>query len=210
MPDITSDMLRPSGGGYRGTFFQMKSTSLRDDSAPFACVLNAWGAHESELKGYLVHRVADPHLAEELLQEVFFRALRQGQAFCNLDNPRAWLFQVARNALVDHLRQAKDAVPLPEDLIQEEQDIAPVDALAGCLDRALSELTEHDRDIIRQCDLERVKLQTFADSHGLSLPAVKSRIQRARQRMRELITRNCQVRFDEAGQVCCHVPRDPD
>jgi RNA polymerase sigma-70 factor (ECF subfamily) len=39
-----------------------------------------------------------------VLQDVFLKALRAGQNFCMLDNPRAWLFQVARNALVDRLR----------------------------------------------------------------------------------------------------------
>ena len=175
--------------------------------APFACTLRAWQQHQSELKGYLIHRLADPPLAEDLLQEVFIKALREGQKFCTLDNPRAWLFQVARNALADHLRVLKDSVPLPEDLMEEEPVIAPVDALAECLERVLSELPEDDREIIRRCDLEGMKLQTYADVHALTLPAVKSRIQRARQRMREIMTRNCQVRFDAAGQVCCHVPR---
>ena len=68
---------------------------------PFECVLNAWRDHESELQRYLTRRVSDKHLADDLLQDVFVKALRQGQGFCTLDNPRAWLFQVARNTLVD-------------------------------------------------------------------------------------------------------------
>jgi RNA polymerase sigma-70 factor (ECF subfamily) len=175
--------------------------------APLACALNAWNEHQSEIKGYLIHRLGDPPLPEDLLQEVFLKAIRQGEDFCTLDNPRAWLFQVARNALADHLRVMKDSVSLPEDLMEEEPVIAPVDALAECLERVLSELPEGDHEIIQRCDLERMKLQAYADTHVLTLSAVKSRIQRARQRMRETMTRNCQVRFDDAGQVCCHVPR---
>lgn len=114
---------------------------------------------------------------------------------------------MARNALIDHLRLTKASVPLPEDLMEEEPVIAPVDARAERLERVLSELPEDDCEIIRRCDLEGMKLQTYGDVHALTLPAVKSRIQRARQRMREIMTRNCQVRFDDAGQVCCHVPR---
>lgn len=91
--------------------------------------------------------------------------------------------------------------------MEEEPVIAPVDARAERLERVLSELPEDDCEIIRRCDLEGMKLQTYGDVHALTLPAVKSRIQRARQRMREIMTRNCQVRFDDAGQVCCHVPR---
>jgi RNA polymerase sigma-70 factor (ECF subfamily) len=157
---------------------------------PFACALRAWDEHQSELKGYLIHRLADPPLAEDVLQEIFTRVLREGEKFCTLDNPRAWLFQVARNAVVDHLRCAKSGVPLPEDLAQEEEGIAPLDAPAECLERVLSELSADDGDVVRRCHLDGIKLQTYADEHGLTLPAVKSRLQRARQRIRDLSEAN--------------------
>jgi hypothetical protein len=64
----------------------------------FTCVIRAWRAHESELQNYLHHRMGDSQLAVDLLQDVFVKAMQQGNGFCNLDNPRAWLFQVARNA----------------------------------------------------------------------------------------------------------------
>lgn len=176
---------------------------------PFACALAAWHKHQREIQRYLTHRSADPPVAEDLLQEVFFKAMRQGDAFCTLENPRAWLFQVARNALADHFRLARDYVPLPDDLIEEVRAVEPVDALAGCMERVLTELPEADGDVIRQCDLQGMTLQRYAEAHGLTLPAVKSRIQRARQRMRERMVRLCQVQFDETGNVCCHVPRPP-
>jgi len=176
-------------------------------TGPFACALVAWRAHHRELKAYLAHRLADPASADDLLQDVFLRTLRQGEAFCRIENQRAWLFEVARNAVTDYLRLAKPQVPLPDDLIHEVADAEPVDALAGCMERVLRELCEADADVIKHCDLGGMKLQAYADSRGLTLPGVKSRIQRARRRMRDLIVRNCQVRFDDGGRVCCHVPR---
>ncbi len=178
--------------------------------APFACALRAWHEHQSELKGYLIHRLADPPLAEDLLQEVFIKAMGEGEKFRALHNPRAWLFQVARNTLTDHLRLTKTSAPLPDDVVAAEEPIAPVDALAECLECVLPALSADDRDIVRRCDLEGIRLQSYADDHGLSLPAVKSRLQRARRRMRELLIEHCQVRFDDAGQVCCYLPRTPE
>ncbi len=173
----------------------------------FACALNAWQRHHGEIRRYLVHRAADAHLADDLVQEVFLKAMRHGDAFCTLENPRAWLYEVARNTLIDHTRREKGSVALPEDLADEKDPTAPVDELAGCLERSLAQLAEADRDVMRRCDLDGMKLQDYADLNGLTLPAVKSRVQRARRRMREILVRNCQVRFDAAGQVCCHVPR---
>ncbi len=173
----------------------------------FPCLQTAWHAHEKELRNYLAHRLGERHAAEDLLQDVFIKAIRQGADFCGLENSRAWLFQVARNALVDYQRLRRDGAEIPEDIPEPESHLEPVDALSECVGRVLQELSAEDRDIIQQCDLNGVRQQAYADSHGLSLSAAKSRLLRARQRMREMMTMNCQVRFDEAGRVEGHIPR---
>ena len=174
----------------------------------FSCVLESWRAHENELRNYLRHRVADSYLAEDLLQDVFVKAMRQGSGFCDLDNQRAWLYQVARNALVDHQRLHRATVELPEDIPQTIEQADPVVTLSACVGRVLSELAAEDRDIIEQCDLNGMKQQDYARVHDLTLPAVKSRLLRARQRMRDTLSTNCKVQFDEQGKVEGYVPRN--
>ncbi|GAB4116658.1 MAG: sigma-70 family RNA polymerase sigma factor [Sideroxydans sp.] len=176
-------------------------------SKEFSCVLNAWRAHEGELRGYLIHRMSDPHIAEDLLQEVFVKAMRQGKDFCSLENARAWLYQVARNALVDHQRLHKETVEVPEDIPAPETHAEPLVALSACVARVLTELSPEDRDIIEQCDLNGAKQSDYAKMHGLSLAATKSRLLRARARMGDTLSTNCKVEFDSTGRVTGHVPR---
>jgi RNA polymerase sigma-70 factor (ECF subfamily) len=173
----------------------------------FSCVINSWRAHESELRNYLQHRVGDRHLAEDLLQDVFVKAMRQGSGFCNLDNQRAWLYLVARNAVVDYLRLHRETIELQDDIPQPVEQSDPVVALSACIGRVLTELSAEDRDIIEQCDLNGMKQQDYAQAHNLTLPAVKSRLLRARQRMRVTLSTNCKVQFDEKGLVESYVPR---
>lgn len=174
------------------------------------CLMSAWSAHEAELRGYLRHRSGLLEEADDLLQEVFIRALRQDAQFCVIENPRAWLFQVARNILADRFRHAHAHLPLPDDIPEIAVDEAPtVDALSQCLPRVLSELSADDRLAIVFCDIEGNSQQALAEQLGISLPGAKSRIQRARQRLREQLVCACQVRFDDNGDVCCFVPRPP-
>lgn len=177
----------------------------------FACVAAAWQAHESELRTYLRHRSADPDVADDVLQDVFVKAMHQGQGFCALDSPRAWLFQVARNTLVDRLRTTHPHEPLTDELAEtlpvDTLPLTPVDALADCLSRTLGELPAEDAAILRACALEGQTQRAFAEAQGLSLPAVKSRLLRARQRLRERMSQACQVRFEADGSVASHVPR---
>ena len=185
-----------------------------DSRTEFACVAKAWQAHERELRSFLRHRLGDDHAAEDVLQDVFVKAMRQGQAFCALQSPRAWLFQVARNALVDRARTLHPHEPLTDELPQaaalQSEPVAGVDALAECMASALSELAPRDAAILRQCDLQGMTQREFAQAHGLSLAAAKARLLRARQRLRDHLVRECQVRFDDDGSVGGHVPRgDP-
>ncbi len=175
----------------------------------FDCVLRAWKAHETELQRFLVRHAADSDSAHDLLQDVFVKALRQGRGFCALDNPRAWLFQVARHALIDLGRRRLPSEELPDDLPAPVDARAPVDALDVCIARILPFLGEDDRDIVQRCDLDGQTVRAFAEAAGLSLPAAKARLLRARKRLRDALVAHCGVRFDADGSVCCHAAPPP-
>jgi RNA polymerase sigma-70 factor (ECF subfamily) len=173
------------------------------------CFLQSWHQVEPELRGWLMTRLANRGDADDLLQDIFLKAIRRQDSFCELRNARAWLFEVARNALIDRFRLSREQVELPEDLCVESPEMVPVESLAACLPRVLSELSADDREAITLCDLQGMSQQAFADLKGISLPGAKSRIQRARRRMRAQLTSACQVSFDESGHVSDFVPRPP-
>lgn len=144
-----------------------------------------------------------------MLHDVFLKTVHQRERFCAVANPRAWLFEVARHAVVDHVRRTRKSEPVPEDLAAPEVEVAAVDLLSACLPRVLMELSEEDREAIELCDIHGMTQGRFAALKGLSLPGAKSRVQRARQRLREQLVRSCRVQVGEDGQVCCFVPRPP-
>ncbi|WP_185975029.1 MBL fold metallo-hydrolase [Tepidimonas thermarum] len=98
-------------------------------------VARAWIAHERELRRWLRARLREPADADDLMQALFIKALRQGQRFCDIHNARAWRFEVARNLLADTLRVARETVELPETLVAEDAEPDTVDALTACLPR---------------------------------------------------------------------------
>lgn len=165
------------------------------------CLMSAWNDHEAELRGWLRRRIGNSADAEDLLQEVFLKAMRYGDRFCHIVNTRAWLFEVARNSLADQLRLSRPMVELPGDLTADLDEPSPVESLAVCLPRVLSEMSLEDRQAITTCDLEGRSQEAYAHEHGLSLAAAKSRVQRARKRLREQLTKMCQVHLDPTGQV---------
>lgn len=171
-------------------------------------ITEAWNAHQCELFRFVRARVGDADEAHDVVQEVFVRAIRQPGGLAAIDNPRAWLFQAARNLLIDRFRLTREQVPLPDDLVAEtDTSTRPVDTLTRCLPHVLSVLTVEDRDAITLCDLEGITQQAYAARSGLTLPAAKARVRRARQRLRSRLVELCGVRFDARGEVCCFAPR---
>ncbi|MDP3423583.1 MAG: sigma-70 family RNA polymerase sigma factor [Burkholderiaceae bacterium] len=175
------------------------------------CLTQAWAQHHAVLLRWLVHRLSDVATAQDLLQDVFLKALRQGERFCSVGNARAWLFEVARNTLTDHLRRQHPTEPLPQDLEEwpaaDAEALPVVDQLTGCLARVLTELPEADADILRYCDLQGMRQPDYASLRGLGLPAVKARLRRARLRLKARMTEACAIQAGAQGGVEAFTPR---
>jgi RNA polymerase sigma-70 factor (ECF subfamily) len=188
----------------------VSKANLFNEGNTFPCAIQAWAEHEDALVRWLLKETdGNKALCEDILQEVFIKLLQQREAFCGVKNTQAWLITVARHLLIDYQRRDRylpldDALPLAE----EETELVVVDLLAhSCLPRVLSELDENDRYIIQQCDIHGIKQNEFAQQHGLSLSATKSRLRRARLKLKQKIETACQVQLDENEQVCCFTPR---
>lgn len=174
-------------------------------------LLSLWSRHEAELRRWLLARAPNTSEVDDLLQDVFLKTLKHRDRLDSISQPRAWLFEVTRNTLIDRLRISREGLSIPEDLdavpAPREQADA-VDTLAqACLPRVLAELDPSDREAIELCDLQGMSQAHFAQLKQLTLAAAKSRVQRARKRMRERMTSACQVSFDDAGRVDDFIPR---
>ena len=168
------------------------------------CIVEAWKNHEAELRGFMYRKLQDPMLVEDLLQDTFIKALGKGKGFCDIEQPRAWLFRVARNNMIDYLRRNPHLLELDKNLSKPLEEQPGVDTLSSCLPRAMSSLEPADYEIITQCDLNGMTQAEYAKQNGLSLPGAKSRIQRARKRLKHELNSTCGVRYDEAGNICCY------
>lgn len=104
-----------------------------------------------------------------------------------------------------------------ERMVAPYRGILPAAAIASmeeqfsgaCTVEIAAELSADDREAILLCDMQGMTQKDYARHLGLSLPAAKSRVQRARLRLRAQLAAACQVTFDEGGKVCCFVPRPP-
>jgi RNA polymerase sigma factor (sigma-70 family) len=127
-------------------------------------------------------------LSEDLVQEVFFRILKYRHTYRQGTPFRPWLFQIARNARVDHFRRQR-----PEEAWEPEMEpsVRPADSAqqnqeAALLHRALMQLAEDKREILLLCRFQELKYEEIGRILGCEVGTVKTRVHRALQELRQI------------------------
>ena len=87
------------------------------------------------MHGFIVVRVNDPSVAEDLLQEVFVRVHARIGTLKEEDSLKAWLYQIARNAIIDHYRSERKSSELTKSLstLDDQAERSEQEALAECV-----------------------------------------------------------------------------
>ncbi|HEY3558650.1 MAG TPA: RNA polymerase sigma factor [Kribbella sp.] len=149
------------------------------------------------IHAYLARRA--PHEADELLAEVWLAAFSSRATFDPArGSARAWFFGVARHALLAHYRRAaRDAAP--DGTGQTEVDWAAVDArldaaaVRPALQEALASLPPVERELLLLVGWEQLTPSEAAAVVGIPAGTARSRLHRARERMRERLAGSAQV-----------------
>ena len=146
--------------------------------------------HLRSLFGAAYRMTSNAHDAEDLVQETFLRAHRALDRLQPGTNARAWLHTILQRVRTDAFRR-KQRRPVTVELVGEGPEVAPSqDALASGheeLERALAALPEAFRTAVVLRDLQELSYAEIAESLGVPVGTVMSRIHRGRALLREAL-----------------------
>jgi RNA polymerase sigma-70 factor (ECF subfamily) len=177
-----------------------------------------WQDFHGRLLAFIARRVPDRDSAEDILQDVMLRIHRHA---ADLEHPpavAAWVHQIARNSIADYYRRAavRREQPSGFDFDRGEPPLSePASAdlrseLAACLGPLLERLPAPYREAIMLTELEGLTQASAAARLGLSTSGMKSRVQRARAQLKELLVGCCEIELDSRGAITSYEPRrDP-
>jgi RNA polymerase sigma-70 factor, ECF subfamily len=163
-----------------------------------------WRESSARLRAWFERESGDAAEAEDLLQETFLRVHERLDTLQDAASLRAWVGTIARNVLVDHRRRRgpRAASAADEGELPAPEPSGDLDAVvAGWLEAYLAELDPADAAALRTVDLEGRTQAELAEREGLSLSGAKSRVQRARARLRERLEACCAFAFDARGGI---------
>jgi RNA polymerase sigma-70 factor (ECF subfamily) len=168
-----------------------------------------WAAFSGRLRGFIAKRVRKDVDIDDLLQDVFAKIHAGLPALQESERLEAWLFQVARRAVVDHYRRRRTA-ELPEDVAEKPAAKDVTAEVASWLEPMMALLPEEDREALRLTDLEGLPQKDLAARLGLSATGARSRVQRARARLKEALLDCCRIETDRRGHPVDYAPKRGD
>ena len=171
--------------------------------------------HYSRVHGYASSMLRDRAAADDVVQETFLRAQASLDVLRESEKLRAWLFRIAHNLCMDHLRSRRsscvesDADPesAGREASRVEHDLERAE-MSSCVRAKVDSLPATDRAVILLYDLKELSQQEIADVLGIEVGTVKVRLHRARKKLRAVLEKECSFSRDETNVLVCD-PKPP-
>lgn len=176
---------------------------------------SVWNDFSDQLRAFITKRISDPDVVEDILQDTFLKIHRNIDTLKDDGRIRSWIYQIARNTIIDYYRKSKPE-PCnvePDSLPWEENEESASEELASGLREMVEALPEPYAHALLNTEFEGMTQKELAHCLNISLSGAKSRVQRARQMLRDDLMRCCHYEFDQLGAVidyhpitccCCH------
>jgi RNA polymerase sigma-70 factor (ECF subfamily) len=157
---------------------------LSDSATSRDVLVELMNRYEQPLSGYLAVLLSDRDAVRDCAQETFLRAyehLKRGKAVNG-----QWLYKVARNKAIDHLRHLRRVRSATDTLDSLEWTAPGESERIAAVRRTLNQLSPDDREILYLFIVDKFETVEIGAMLGIRVGAVRVRLFRARERFRAL------------------------
>ena len=181
-----------------------------------------WQQIHHGLRAFIAKRVANEAEVDDIVQDVWLKMQRGLDGLKDQRRLISWIYQIARHAIIDHYRAPGRRREMPAGLAADLEayqssstmTTASEDSgqlrteLAACLRPMIERLAGEYRQAVILVDLEGLAQQEAAAQLGLSLSGMKSRVQRGRRQLKEMLEACCTIELDRRRGVADYDLRD--
>lgn len=160
----------------------------------------------SDLLAYVKSKIKSREDAEDILQNVFIKISANVDKLEEDVKLRHWIFAITRNAIIDYYRShaSRRKVGMATEISEDIFDIEEPDSTKGldqCIGSMISLLPEEYREIIIESEIKGVKQKDLAEKYGMAYPSMRSKVQRGRERLKQLFYNCCHIETDRLGNI---------
>ncbi len=162
-----------------------------------------------ELERFILSKVKDKAIAKDILQDVFVKIHLHLHTIKDLSKLKAWIYQLTRNTVNDYFRKQKSTTD-EEEILTEIADtyLLSEQGLESCVTPFIAQLPPKYKEALLLTDIKGLSQTELATQLNISYPAAKSRVQRARQKLKTLFTDCCRIHTDSYGNVLSYEKLD--
>jgi len=160
-----------------------------------------------KLQDFILHRVSDKEAAEDLLHDVFLKVHKNIDALKDSQKLESWIYQIARNAVIDFYRKKKDTrLDDDFDIAEEDNEENAHQKISASTRSMVDKLEEPYREALIAVEYNGMSQVDYAKKAGISVSGAKSRVQRARAMHKDLLMQCCHFEFDRYGTIIDYYP----
>ncbi len=169
-----------------------------------------WNAFQLPIKHFIFKHIHNEAIAEDILQDVFLKIHLHINTLDDEKKLQAWLYQIARHAIYDYYRSQKTIQALPEtfDMSAELTREDAEQALLPCIKEMVDQLPPLYRDALFLTEYQGLTQRELAEQLHLSFSGAKSRVQRAREKLKQKLLACCHFVLDRRGGIIAYHPRN--
>jgi RNA polymerase sigma-70 factor (ECF subfamily) len=155
---------------------------------------------QNELLGYVTKKVKDKSLAQDIVHDVFIKVQAKVNQVRDNEKVIGWIYRITRNTIIDHFRFQSRIIEF-NDLDWEDDKTYLNQCVERCLGEKLAELPDKYREALELSEMQGLSQLELAERMKISYSGAKSRVQRARRMLKEMMDREYHVKVDSYGNV---------
>lgn len=171
-----------------------------------------WKSFSDPLKQFIGKRVSNEFDTDDILQDVFIKIHLHIHNLQDDQKIHSWIYQITRHTIIDYYRRRKRDSIVTQTSVEQEDLLFPDSSdaheeLSKCLKEMVNDLPASYREAIEFTEFQGMTQKELGKQMGLSLSGAKSRVQRARGKLQEMVLTCCQIELDRRGTVIAYTPR---
>lgn len=165
-------------------------------------ILNIWTDLYQELKKFILSKVKDNDACNDILQDVFLKIHSNIHTLKECSKLTTWVYQITRNTVADYYRKRSPAAQIEDiDIAAEEFEEPLYQSLSNCINSKIKKLPQKYKQAILLTTFENYSQLKLAAELDISYSGAKTRVQRAREKLKDMIVGCPNVETDSNGNL---------
>ncbi|WP_298220887.1 RNA polymerase sigma factor SigZ [Flavobacterium sp.] len=167
-------------------------------------VTTIWIDFHQELKAFILNKTRNSADTDDILQEVFIKIIRNIEKVNQAENLRNYLYGIVRNSINDYFRNKKivsDDLEMVEKITEEDTQSLNMTIAECCIKPFINKLPNDYREALLITEFQNISQKELAEKLNISYSGAKSRVQRGREKLKELILNCCSYQSDKYGNL---------